>query len=131
MKNISYIILFLSCFSVSCEGSTNTAQLGEPQPDVPQITNTAKKEGRNDKLSIKSCEMAVNLLAQCSGNDLPCNDNDLTNMLPGAPRNTYVFLTKQPSFSKKNFIQLCKQICQKPDLELDIESVKANVCHNR
>jgi hypothetical protein len=129
MKNISAVILLLSCFSVSCEGNTDKAQLGEPKPDVAQIKNTAKKGG-NNKLSIKNCEMAVNLLAQCGSNDLPCRDTDLTSMLPGAPRSTYVFLTKQPGFSKDNFIQLCQQMCQKPDSEIDIELVEANVCRN-
>jgi hypothetical protein len=129
MKSISAVILLLSCFSMSCGGNTDKAQPGEPTPDAVQIKNTAKKGG-NSKLSTKNCEMAANLLAQCGSNDLPCRDNDLTSMLPGAPRSTYVFLTKQPGFSEDNFIKLCQQMCQKPDSELDIELVEANVCRN-
>jgi hypothetical protein len=92
MKNIYRFLLLLGFFALSTAWADTTV-----------VENKFKSKAMTQHkgklfLTKENCDIAVELLGECSGNNLPCNQNLLTDYLLSSPRSTYVFLTKQKEF---------------------------------
>jgi hypothetical protein len=102
--------------------------------DVVVLDKSAQPAATHQKtkhyLIKKDCDLAVDLLGQCIGNDLPCDQDQLIGLMPSAPRSTYVYLSRKKGFSEKNFTQLCKQLCKTSSLELEDDVLKMKICRN-
>jgi hypothetical protein len=122
-KSTLFSVVVLSFISLN-----HSAALSGTASDIKKITTSAVKS--QHRLPTKNCEKAIELLGECTANDLPCDENFIADYFPSASRSTYVYLSKQKGFSEKNFTQFCKQLCKTPSLEFEDDVLKMKICRN-